>query len=216
MGIFGGVINYFVLLTPDDSPGFFLAKNIMVALGGSVLVPLFLQTVSSELLVNGFTTLPHYYVFAGLCLIAALLSRILLSRSQSSIESNLADLKHSIDDIYREIRDKPMENRQYAKSPNLLTLEDEGRPKSPKPQEEPLAFSEDVHKILRSLKHSHYVFKTLEEIAEETALRQAYLEFVMEQIKKAGLVTNMRRDEDVLWGLTYKGFHFPLREYSGE
>ena len=79
-GALGGVVNYF-LNRKNDPEGSSIGKSITVGIGAALLVPLFLNMISSNLteMIRGSSTTPadlsKILVFAGFCLIAAISSR---------------------------------------------------------------------------------------------------------------------------------------------
>ena len=80
-GILGGAINHF--LTQESTPTIrsFMGRDLLVGLGASFMVPLFLNMISSDLiqLILGSKDRPpepyKILVFSGFCLIAAISSR---------------------------------------------------------------------------------------------------------------------------------------------
>jgi hypothetical protein len=74
-GILGGTVNFY-LAKPDDVPPPNVARSVVVGTAASLLVPLFLNMISSELVNNiikgGDGTKP--FVLLGFCLVAAISS----------------------------------------------------------------------------------------------------------------------------------------------
>jgi len=215
MGIFGGIINFFTLYKGGKKWLYFLFQNIFVGLGAAALVPLLLKTTVSNLLTDFGTAAfgrPDYFILAGFCLVAALLARVFV-RSDSMVRRGerqpSSDLEHSIAELDRTVRQRLSELRSPANSP----VRD--RPASGRSHEAPAAetpdLSKDAKHFLATLKQPDYVFKSIEEIKDEIDISRSYLELILERLEAADLVTTIKRDGDVLWGLTYKGYSYNSR-----
>ena len=75
-GIFGGVVNYFTVHTKREAGSNRKCwGTVLAGIAASCLVPLFLSMISSDLIVNSRKDDKYYFVFAGLCLVAAIFSR---------------------------------------------------------------------------------------------------------------------------------------------
>jgi hypothetical protein len=72
-GAFGGLINYFIERrdSPDKSS---ILRSLVVGIGASFLVPLFLNMISSDLMRQMDQDVGKLLVFVGFCLIAAITS----------------------------------------------------------------------------------------------------------------------------------------------
>lgn len=79
-GITGGTINY-LLSRPDKMRCLDWMQAVILGLGSAFLMPLFLRTISSNLLADLFIEKPKYddyLVFTGFCLLAAISSRVFI------------------------------------------------------------------------------------------------------------------------------------------
>lgn len=65
----------------------------------------------------------------------------------------------------------------------------------------------EATKVLSLLKQPNYLFLTLEELSAEGDLDSEKLSHTLGHLKQQGLVTSVRRGENILWGLTYKGYN---------
>src|ERR1700704_4201338 len=76
-GVFGGTVNFALARTESSgSKDWFWC--VVIGLGASFLVPLFLNTISSTLLSGLFSNSPgkaDIYIFAGFCLLGAIASK---------------------------------------------------------------------------------------------------------------------------------------------
>lgn len=77
-GLLGGGVNYF-LSKADDPENTTVTKSLFVGVGASLLVPLFLNMLSSDLLDSSKAFPYRALVFLGFCLIAAITSKAFIT-----------------------------------------------------------------------------------------------------------------------------------------
>lgn len=103
-GIVGGLANFL----SDDSLKFefrTVVKSIVLGVSASVMVPLFLSMISSNLLVESSTSTESYFILAGFCMVASIFSRSFINGVSSKILNDLKQKTESIDkkvDSYEE------------------------------------------------------------------------------------------------------------------
>src|SRR5690554_6359067 len=76
-GIFGGLINYY-LYGDKDPDAASLPRFLVVGVGASFLVPVILDMVNSELVLDSQGDPSRLLIFTGFCLISALVRRFLI------------------------------------------------------------------------------------------------------------------------------------------
>jgi len=85
-GVLGGVVN--VAVSSGDKADRNWILPILAGLGAAYLIPLFLQTVSSQLLVDLFSNGPHHadlLVFGAFCLLASISSKAFIQTLSDTI-----------------------------------------------------------------------------------------------------------------------------------
>lgn len=137
-GILGGVVNFY-LTRPDDVPPPKLARSVVVGMAASLLVPLFLNMISSDLVTNimdGDKAKP--FVLLGFCLVAAISStafirtlsdRVLAEakRATKTAREARADVKQ-VDrkvEVIEELGHLPGSTKSLATPPSEATQGDE-------------------------------------------------------------------------------------------
>ncbi len=103
-GVFGGLLNYYMQAQVDENNSS-MPKSIVAGLFASFLVPLILFLVSSELVDSSQGDPSKILIFASICLIAALASRIFTSTSMTKkvkLESMMA--REKADELMVELR----------------------------------------------------------------------------------------------------------------
>lgn len=73
-GILGGTVNYFQTHSKDEGSFRKYVSCVVIGIAAAFLVPLFLRTISSNLITGSPQPL-DYLVFLGICLVAAIFSK---------------------------------------------------------------------------------------------------------------------------------------------
>lgn len=97
-GIVGGFINYYLNSPPEDES---VHKSILLGIGASLLVPLFLNIISSNLIEQCKSDMYKLLVFAGFCLVAAIFSKSFINTVS---ESALKVLKKEVNELQKEVK----------------------------------------------------------------------------------------------------------------
>lgn len=88
-GLLGGFVNFFSNWNAKDNWKYFLTQCLVLGVGASFLVPLFLQVISSNLLSLATSGWANYLVFCGLCLLASIYSKKFIQTIGDQILSKL-------------------------------------------------------------------------------------------------------------------------------
>lgn len=104
-GVLGGFINYALGRSQETK----LKEAwwcIVVGVGASCLMPLFLNTISSTLfsgIINGTSTLADIYVFFGFCLLGAISSRAMIQTLTQQILKTAEEAKRDVEKLKEEV-----------------------------------------------------------------------------------------------------------------
>ncbi len=104
IGAFGGFVNYLILTNEKKSTdnenaeasGKFLpqwVRHIFLGIAAALLVPLFLHTISSQLLSNAHENYLLLLVFAGFCLVAAMSAKTFITTLSSKVLQEAQEAK---------------------------------------------------------------------------------------------------------------------------
>jgi tetratricopeptide (TPR) repeat protein len=94
-GIFGGLVSHAM---SDSKQTGGLRRSIVIGVGASLLVPVFLDMISSDLVVSSTQNPDRLLVFAGFCLIASIFSRKFITTiSNKLIEEKLEKVDRKIE-----------------------------------------------------------------------------------------------------------------------
>lgn len=197
MGVLGGIINYFISGSSKkhkDNPSKQIIKAIVIGIGASLLVPLFLNMISSNLLEETKGNYDKTLVFAGFCLIAAIASRSFID---SVADTVLKQVEEAVETAKK--AKESLEEVQKNIDP-ILTKETEQEG-----LEEKITDDTDDIRILKALAEGHYTFRCLGGICNHTNIsREIVCERLNELITK-GLVGQLLREYGLRYYITEKG-----------
>jgi YLATT-like protein len=188
-GLLGGAVNYFMTKKDDPDGGYW--KSATLGIAAALLVPLFLNMISSTLLdsirntTTGIVDLTKILVFTGFCLVAAI--------------SSTAFIKTLSDRILQEAREAKKVARQADKKASdaqadvQLIVEKETEAETSSGPNAPLSastitVSENEAKLLRSLATGRWVLRTRTGLAKETGINKPEVDSMMDELRSRQLV----------------------------
>jgi hypothetical protein len=86
-GTFGGIVSYF-LHDDGNFEKYKLLKDIIIGIGASILVPLFLNMISSNLITT-VTLYSNLFVFAGICLLFSISAKSIIENMTNQLLKQL-------------------------------------------------------------------------------------------------------------------------------
>ncbi|ELM3722631.1 hypothetical protein RYR28_001375 [Edwardsiella piscicida] len=206
-GIVGGLANFL----SDDNLKFELrpvAKSIVLGVSASVMVPLFLSMISSDLLFKSSASAESYFVLAGFCMVASIFSRSFINGVSSKILNDLKQKTESIDkkvDSYEE-HVKPLIER--SEEPEVESTEAYGS----KVERLKSTLSDRDVKILSAIDESKYTIRTSGGIAQQLSIEAKDREVIgqcLRKMKNIALVDEVKGLEPISqkprWYLTNLG-----------
>ncbi len=123
-GLLGGWIN-FLIEQRDDRSGASLIRSVVIGVGASFLVPLFLNTISSTLIKapehSNWIEVDKYLVFSGFCLIASISSSAFIRTLSDRILNEVREAKKKVQAITEEII--PLAEKSQITSIRALMLQ---------------------------------------------------------------------------------------------
>ena len=188
-GFLGGLVNYF-LASKDDPEARSFGKSITLGIAASLLVPLFLNMISSNLLESirsgASPDLSRVLVFLGFCLVAAISStsfiktlsdRILQEAKEAKKVARQADKKATdLESTMQPIVEKETEGEESA-SETVASLVAQ-RP----------VVNENEKKLLQKLANGRWVLRTRTGLAKETSISKPEVDRMMDDLRRRKLV----------------------------
>ncbi len=200
-GFFGGLINFF--MSEEESKK--ALRCIVIGIGASFMVPLFLNMISSNLLeqIRGSESKPgdplKYFVLAGFCLVASISSRAFIRTLSERI---IREIKESGEKTKKEVLD----NVKEEIAP-ILDKETENEPDEIKDLKSTIftELSEDQITILRAMAERKYVLRSISGIAKETGIPRESVNKSINELISKGFVKQRDSEKGPRWFITFDG-----------
>jgi hypothetical protein len=209
-GTLGGVINYYQAIgsspeQPKESSATpfkpRMPHRVVIGIGAAFLVPLFLNMISSDLLLACKETPTKLLVFAGFCLVASISSsafirslsdRLLEQAARSAEEANrgVEEVKTDLEPI----KAKATEPDAGASSGSRQVL--------PANEVPGLGVGQ---RVLRALCETEFAFRSVEGISRSTGIARKELEVILNSLAQDGLVRDTPTEDGLRWCITKKG-----------
>jgi len=208
-GLFGGLVKFFNSI--DTSKPINLKeflKYLLTGIGAAILIPLFLNMISSDLISAEKIEIHDYFVYTGFCFIAAYLS----DRFLSTIGDKILNEVHKV------------KNKQESTSKTVeLLVDNETAPIDASTNENPnkaeIAFQNLSNKIEKKdtglineilnafEKNEKYTFRSVKGISKEFNYPENTVEILIKAFEENGLIQRIKRraDGQFLYGLTSLG-----------
>jgi hypothetical protein len=225
-GILGGAINHFLtsennennktvnMVTPSK---LFIGRDLLLGLGASFTVPLFLNMISSNLIsaIYGSSTKPSepdkIYVFAGFCLIAAISSRAFIRTLSDRILKVAQEAKKEV-----KAAEGKIEEIRASVAPIIdKETEAETETVTESSVDTSLEVQENVKKVLRSLAFGRHTIRSLSGISSETGLSKEEVHQILDDLILKGLVAQKDGDKGPRWYISIDGRRFARASNNG-
>lgn len=211
-GVLGGLANYFMNRTqPGWLKGDFW-KSVVVGLAAAAVVPLFLQTVSSNLVaeclnITSADQVVSCLVFFGFCTIASIFSARFLTSIADKVLREVEEMKQTQNELVQttdalvDVNSDDQGATGSLESIQIVNdggLESYGRDPKPAPQLSP------EEKLMWNMEHGRSSFRTVDVLAKDAGLETTTVENMLQSLENRGVVKKMRRNSDgeTLWMLS--------------
>ncbi len=190
-GLLGGITNYF-RIEQEEKSLFSFSKSVLMGVSASLLIPLFLKMISSDLLNGSIFDSSRQFILFGFCLIASLSSKAFIETISNRLINEVKDTKEKLEDIKKDI--EPIISKESEAQEELANSFINGTG---------FSLDEDANKVINSLGSSRYAWRTPRGIAREIGLP---LENVLSSLDWLSLNRlTVRASEKGRWGLTLLG-----------
>ena len=206
-GLLGGTANYYMEKTNEAG----LGKSILLGLTAAATVPLFLKTVSSELMKECLEgNAVSHFVFFGFCTIAAIFSSKFLQtlgdkllQEIKEVQQKQKDLAETTDVLVSQNSDPSETDTPVVLIPGLgNSSEFESFKVGDTPKSAAVVLS-DEQKVLGMLQSSKFAFRTVEGIAKDTGMDFGSVQSKLLELEIQGKVKKTKRSRDgvMVWSL---------------
>jgi predicted transcriptional regulator len=218
-GVLGGTVNFFQQYSKENKGWVNYIRCIVIGLGASFLVPLFLQMISSNLVDNAKLNDKDLLVFIGFCLIASIFSRRFIETIGDKVLKQVQEAKETAQTA-KEIaqtskeevdlmasKSTEIDDNERISSENLIqststttttTLDPSGSASNEKAKE-------IIKNVLKALKDNLYTFRTLKGISKDAEITEEEALKIIQVFEKRGWVKEVSKDDKKLFALTELG-----------
>ncbi len=199
-GIFGGLVNYY-LYGDKDPDAASLPRFLVVGVGASFLVPVVLDMVNSELVLESQGDPSRLLIFTGFCLISALLSRFFIDNLSDRILNEAQVAKQRSEEVQQNLR---IIQSELLPLIDTETEQDSGRedPQVVQVNDELDVTSTHVLKILSS---GRFIFRSLAGVCREANEEESTILKTLHVLVTRSLAGKVSGKNGVRWHITEKG-----------
>jgi len=200
-GIFGGLVNYY-MYGDHDPDATSLPRCLVVGIGAAFLVPVILDLVNSELILETQGDPSRLLIFTGFCLISAIASRFFITNMSDRILDAARQAREQSDSVHHDLRIIKNE---------LLPLIDTETEQDLEPDEEPaiMDYSEELDvtssQALKMLSTGRYIFRSLAGLCRESNNDEATMLQTLGVLVSRSLAGKVSGKNGVRWHITEKG-----------
>lgn len=208
-GLFGGLVKFFNSID-TSKPIIYkeLLKYLLTGIGAAILIPLFLNMISSDLISAEKIEIHDYFVYTGFCFIAAYLSDRFLSTIGEKILNEVKKVKSKQESTSQTVEllvdneTSPIDE-SVNDNPNKAEMVFQNLSSKIEQKDTGLIFE-----ILNAFeKNGKYTFRSAKGISKEFSYPENTVGILINALEENGLIQRIRRrtDGQVLYGLTILG-----------
>jgi len=199
-GIFGGLVNYY-LYGDKDPDAASLPRFLVVGVGASFLVPVVLDMVNSELVLESQGDPSRLLIFTGFCLISALLSRFFIDNLSDRILNEAQVAKSRSEEVQQNLR--VIQNELLP----LIDTETEQDMSAADPQVAEASNELDVTsaQVLKILSSGRFIFRSLAGVCREANEEESTILKTLHVLTTRSLAGKVSGKNGVRWHITEKG-----------
>lgn len=197
-GVFGGLINYY-LLNQNNKDTAAIARCLVVGVGASFLVPVVLDMVGSNIVVLSQSDSSKMLIYTGICLIAAIGSRLVVTNTVDRTMLAAESAKTSTEELRQQLK-----QLQDAIVP-LLETETERDDSLEVSSTELDSLDVSSTAVLKSLASGRHIYRALHGLSKETEFDETDLQKSLAVLVGKGLAGRVNGGWGVRWYVTERG-----------
>lgn len=215
-GSFGGLINYFLTRTSDPE-NTTVPRSVIIGIGASFLVPLFLNMISSNLIdsIKGSNEVPgdqsKLLVLAGFCLIAAISSSAFIQTLSDRVLNEAKAARKEAEEAKAEAAQAKDEVAEVQATVGpIVNKETEPEPATAERAADLAETGGTSDKEMRTLDafaRSKYTHRSLSGLSTDTGINEGELESVLAELVAKGLVGKRESKTGPKWFMTQRGLN---------
>lgn len=203
-GLLGGTANYYM----EQASGARFWKSVFLGLTAAATVPLFLKTVSSNLMADSLNgDVVSHFVFFGFCTIAAIFSSKFLQSLADKLLQEVKEVKEKQEeltettDVLVAQNSEPSETTAAAEVPGTSdgTEFESFRGVAAPPVSPNTSGLSEAQRVLKALESGKFAFRTAEGIAKDAGLDLGTVQIKLMELEKQGKAAKTKRARDGAW-----------------
>ncbi len=214
-GMLGGAANY-LLLHKDDPDYAKRSRSFLLGLVASLLAPLFLKAISSDM-IDRISTIRYgsgvpfdFFVFAAFCLLVALFSRSFAETVAKRLSAEVEKAKRES----QQAQSKAVLAEQKASEVEPLLRQEMEQRTEPLPDSAPISIPPSLQdlpidhndrELLKALCEGQYCYRTVGSLAEEVQMEESAAVKRLERMREQELAGRRTTPTRNLWFVTDKG-----------
>jgi len=205
-GALGGAINHGLNQKAGESDHSLL-QYVLFGLGAAMLVPLFLNMISSDLLGSCREAPEDYLVILGFCLVASMSSKAFIQTISEQVLKRVEQKVEKVERIASEVRDdvEPLiERNEETATIDALPLAQRVDGLSDGPSDAP-PIAAPERQILAALSDSKFTYRSIPGIAADTRLDRSVVQETLSRLEADGLARSRDRGKGVKFYITTPG-----------
>ncbi len=212
-GILGGSANYLTEEKKTEGGGVALWLNrVVVGIVAAFLIPLFLETMSSDLLKNILSNtdeaIKDYFVFFGFCLLGAISSRLLIQTLSDKVFQLAKDAKLEADKAATKTRELDAKVAPFLERGTEEESPEGGNIITPKAIRAAARIDKEADQVLSALNHPKYTLRSASGLSADTKLDKSVVSEKLKTLTAEGLASELEnREKGVRWAITGKGMN---------
>lgn len=211
-GLLGGVVN-FIYSYPNGRKKSLLfvdlLKSLITGVAASLLVPVFLNMISSNIVRESETDPLMLLVFAGFCVIASISSKAFIRAISSRVLERMNKVEEDVQAVKAEIRPVVLKHTE---------IDDSGSANEAAAGDPPRAISDGSAdrietgriKVLEKLSKSEYAFRTITGLARDANMEPEKVQECLEDCISCGLAGQIENSLGPRFYITEDGQHHLL------
>ncbi|SYX85053.1 YEATS-associated helix-containing protein [Paenibacillus alvei] len=204
-GTLGGIVSFLSELNKKEAflKNRNLYKSILVGISASMLVPLFLNTISSNLINESETDNNKLLVIIGFCLIASISSKRFIQSMSERVLNELKEVKEEVKDVKKDV--DVLAEKETEDESKIIEIEEKV-----KSTDNRVYNPDDSNrvKVLKCLTDSRYSFRSLKGLSEQTELSESLITDLINELINDKYVDQSVREKGIRFFITKEGREF--------
>lgn len=197
-GVFGGLVNFY-LLNQNNRDTVAMLRSVVVGVGAAFLVPVVLDLVGSSLVSQSQNDPSQLLIYTGLCLIAAIASRLVVTNKLDRSLMAADSAKNEVEKLTTSLK-----LLEQTLAP-LIETETEMETSAEEEQEQLDSLDVAATQVLKALGNGRYIFRTQTSILKELDLVDSDVLKSLNILLSKGLAGKVNSNWGLRWHLTERG-----------